>query len=115
MPAPLAEEPRLKYRACVEKREESGSSLTAKGSSKDSSISLMSIERFRLNGGLFQSKSIASCPVYPPEIHCIYFVFTEDLYRLASRLSTDFFENRTIGAYLDTAMTGRAIALLCDG
>src|SRR5690349_8467871 len=76
MPFPAAETPKLKNRAWVENRGESGSKRTAKGSSNDSSMSLMWIEAFRLNGGLLQSKSIATFKVYPSPIHCIYIVNT---------------------------------------
>src|SRR6266496_4286884 len=76
MPFPLTATPRLKKRAWAEKRAESGKSRMAKASSNDSSISLMLIEVLRLKGGLFQSKSIKRCKVYPAAIHCAYFVFT---------------------------------------
>src|SRR5713226_9911779 len=52
--------PRLKERDCTAKREESGRSRTANGSSNDSSMSLMLKELLRLNGGLFQSNSITT-------------------------------------------------------
>src|SRR6185503_4114973 len=77
MPVPLAATPRLKNRAWAANRGESGSRRIANGSSKDSSMSLMLMALFRLNGGLFQSKSILTCYVYPSEIHCAYKVNTQ--------------------------------------
>src|SRR5256885_16379724 len=50
--------PRLKNLACSENRVESGSNLTANGSSNDSSISCSVKELSRLKGGLFQSNSM---------------------------------------------------------
>src|SRR5262245_48993418 len=82
MPVPPTDKPRLKNRFCAVNRAESGSNRTAKGSSNDSSISLIVIARLRLKGGLFQSKSmtfvILTCKVYPTPIHCIYDVFTDE-------------------------------------
>src|SRR5438045_7690396 len=72
-PVPRVEWPKLKFRDWVANRLESGSSLTAKGSSKDSSISWMLNEPLRLKGGLFQSNSI--CSIFL-DLQCNYFVFT---------------------------------------
>jgi hypothetical protein len=49
--------PRLKNLACTENRGESGNNRTAKGSSKDSSISRC-VKELSSKGGLFQSNSI---------------------------------------------------------
>src|SRR6266478_7770277 len=57
-PTPLTDMPRLKYRAWTANRGLSGSNRTAKGSSKDSSMSRFVKEPFKPKGGLFQSKSI---------------------------------------------------------
>ena len=64
MPVPLAEFPKLKYRAWAENREESGSNRTAKGSSNDSSISLGVKEPLSSKGGLYQSNSIQAGQLY---------------------------------------------------
>src|SRR5437870_12332748 len=58
MPVPPADIPRLKNLACTVNRGESGSTRTANGSSKDSSISCSVKELSRLKGGLFQSNSM---------------------------------------------------------
>src|SRR6185503_3993580 len=71
MPAPPADTPMLKYRAWAAKRDESGISRIAKGSSNDCSISEIEISCARLNGGLFQSKSIITLYTDWP-----YYVFT---------------------------------------
>src|SRR5439155_20413456 len=64
MPMPPADIPRLKNLACTVNRGESGSTRTANGSSKDSSISCSVKELSRLKGGLFQSNSILSAGIY---------------------------------------------------
>src|SRR6266566_3274559 len=64
MPVPPADIPRLKNLACTVNRGESGSTRTANGSSKDSSISCSVKELSRLKGGLFQSNSILSVGMY---------------------------------------------------
>ena len=60
MGVPPADIPRLKNRVWTENLGESGKTLTANGSSNDSSISCNVKELSRLKGGLFQSNSIAA-------------------------------------------------------
>src|SRR6266480_828228 len=69
-PVPLADRPRLKKRACTEKRDESGNSLIAKGSSKDSSTSRGVKELSHSKGVLFQSNSIVWPIVYQTPMQC---------------------------------------------
>src|SRR5262245_1894694 len=76
MPIPPADMPRLKNRAWAANRGESGNSRRAKGSSKDSSISLWVKELSGLFGRLFQSNSIKSRFVNQSPLQCPYNVFT---------------------------------------
>src|SRR6516225_4039155 len=78
--------PRLKNRAWVLKRGESGSSRSANGSSKDSSTSRCVKELSGLRGELFQSNSIKSRFVTHSPMHCPYIVFTHG----GDYLSNDF-------------------------
>src|SRR5438046_4684622 len=69
-PVPPADRPRLKKRACTEKRDESGNSLIAKGSSKDSSTSRGVKELSHSKGVLFQSNSIVWLIVNQTPMQC---------------------------------------------
>src|SRR5213595_1860807 len=69
-PVPPADRPRLKKRACMEKRDESGNSLIAKGSSKDSYTSRGVKELSHSKGVLFQSNSIVWLIVNQTPMQC---------------------------------------------
>src|SRR6266480_4553702 len=78
-PVPPADRPRLKKRACTEKRDESGNSLIAKGSSKDSSTSRGVKELSHSKGVLFQSNSIVWLIVNQTPMQCNDNVITSDV------------------------------------
>src|SRR6266567_418313 len=69
-PIPLRDRPRLKNRAWTENRAESGNSLTANGSSKDSSTSRGVKEPSHSEGALFQSNSILGRIVNQTPMQC---------------------------------------------
>src|SRR5437764_15346440 len=69
-PIPLRDRPRLKNRAWTENRAESGNSLTANGSSKDSSTSRGVKEPSHSEGALFQSNSILGRFVNQTPMQC---------------------------------------------
>src|SRR5205814_6314292 len=80
-PVPPADRPRLKKRACTEKRGESGNSLIAKGASKDSSTSRGVKELSHSKAVLFQSNSIfVGLTVYQTPMLCNYIVNTRGVF-----------------------------------